>query len=405
MPTPPRAHGAADARSSAGPDAAEVVRIRGPQDLAVAVPYLIGFRPECSLVVVATAGPGRQRVCVTMRVDLPMDPIPDQELISYSVPIIRALRYAEAERVSVLIYPEQPPDLDGVALALPCSGLVDGLRVQLVAADFEVVEALCVVADGEGEARYWSYLCRDDGCCSPQGRLTESSATTRVGFAFVSNGRSALPSRAELVRSLSPAGSADPERAGVLAGVCELERATRVALGPDPSRPGADRARCAWRADLARQSASVLAAGAATVPALALTVAQQALLLVALSQVCVRDLVLAEAARRDELVEVVDQLTPVVRRAPAGLLAPVATSLALCAYLHGDGALAWVALDRAREDDPDYSLATLLARCLAGGVGPARMQEAMRSLPPVSHWDGGPVGARRGRWSYKEETD
>jgi hypothetical protein len=134
-------------------------------------------------------------------------------------------------------------------------------------------------------------------------------------------------------------------------------------------------------------------------------VAQQALLLVALGQVSVRDLVLAEAARRDELVEVVDLLTPLVRRAPAGHLAPVATSVALCAYLLGDGALSWVALDRAQEDDPDYSLADVLSRCLASGIGPARMQEVMWCLPPVSEWDGGRVVAEPGRWTYKEATD
>jgi hypothetical protein len=402
MPTPPRANRAADAHSSAGPDLAEVVRIRGPEDLAVAVPYLIGFQPECSLVVVATSGPGRQRICVTMRVDLPMDPMPDPELVAYGVPIIRALRHAAAERVSVLVYPPAPGGAHRFAFALPYTGLVDGLRDQLTAATFEVVEALCVVADGPTQSRYWSYLCRDNGCCPSRGRLTESSAATRVGFAFVSNGRSALPSRTDLVRSLSPVESADPERAGLLIAVRELERAAASRLGPD--RFAAERAGCEWRADLARQTDRVLAAGVTAVPVAALPVAQQALLLVALGQVSVRDLVLAEAARRDELVEVVDLLTPLVRRAPAGHLAPVATSVALCAYLLGDGALSWVALDRAQEDDPDYSLADVLSRCLASGIGPARMQEVMWCLPPVSEWDGGRVVAEPG-WTYKEATD
>ncbi len=403
MPTPPRANGAADARSSAAPDPAEVVRIRGPEDLAVAVPYLIGFRPERSVVVVATSGPGRQRVCVTMRVDLPTDPMADEELVAYGGSIIRALRHAAAERVSVLVYPPLPPGPDRFALELPNTALVDGLRDQLTAAGFEVVEALCVVEAEEGRARYWSYLCRDDGCCPPQGRLTESSAATRVGFAFVSNGRSALPTRADLVRSLSPVDSTDPERAGLLAAVRDLERATAAALGPD--RPGAERALCAWRADLARQADAVLTTAAATVPVAAPAVAQQALLLVALSHVGVRDLVLGEAARRSELVEVVDLLAPMVRRAPAGHLAPVAASVALCAYLLGDGALSWVALDRAQEDDPGYSLSDLLARCLANGVGPTRMQEAMWCLPPVSEWDGGRVVLEPGRRSYREATD
>ena len=60
-----------------------------------------------------------------------------------------------------------------------------------------------------------------------------------------------------------------------------------------------------------------------------------------------------------------------MRRAPLEVLAPPATLLAFAAWLAGDGALAWCALDRAREADPDYSMAALVERALTCAVPPS----------------------------------
>ena len=51
--------------------------------------------------------------------------------------------------------------------------------------------------------------------------------------------------------------------------------------------------------------------------------------------------------------------------------APAATLLAFAAWLSGDGALAWCALDRARTADPDYSMAALVERALTCAVPPS----------------------------------
>ena len=53
------------------------------------------------------------------------------------------------------------------------------------------------------------------------------------------------------------------------------------------------------------------------------------------------------------------------------MLAPPASLLAFAAWLSGDGALAWCAIDLARQADPDYSLANLLAEALEGAVPPS----------------------------------
>jgi hypothetical protein len=59
-----------------------------------------------------------------------------------------------------------------------------------------------------------------------------------------------------------------------------------------------------------------------------------------------------------------------VRRCPPPLLPAAASLLAFAAWLHGDGALAWCALDRCHEVDPGYSMAECVALLLEGAVPP-----------------------------------
>src|SRR5260370_9284211 len=60
-----------------------------------------------------------------------------------------------------------------------------------------------------------------------------------------------------------------------------------------------------------------------------------------------------------------------VRRLPADCVAPPAALLAFTAWQAGDGALASVAIERALEADPDYSMALLVADALHAGLPPS----------------------------------
>ena len=53
-----------------------------------------------------------------------------------------------------------------------------------------------------------------------------------------------------------------------------------------------------------------------------------------------------------------------MRRVPPTLVAGPAAVLAVAAWLAGDGALAWCAVERCRAVDPDHSLARLVADLL-----------------------------------------
>ena len=59
-----------------------------------------------------------------------------------------------------------------------------------------------------------------------------------------------------------------------------------------------------------------------------------------------------------------------MRRLPATHVAGPAAVLAFAAWLAGDGALAWCAVDRCRESEPTHSLASLVAQLLESATPP-----------------------------------
>ena len=70
-------------------------------------------------------------------------------------------------------------------------------------------------------------------------------------------------------------------------------------------------------------------------------------------------------------------LTEAVRCASGPEVAAVASVLGVCAWVQADGAAARVALDRALDADPAYSLASLLSAALDGGIPPWSWVEMM----------------------------
>jgi hypothetical protein len=77
---------------------------------------------------------------------------------------------------------------------------------------------------------------------------------------------------------------------------------------------------------------------------------------------------------RAEAVHHVRLWSDLVRRAPDGLVAGAASVLAFAAWMNGDGALAWCAVDRCLEDEPDHSLGRIVADALE------------RAVPPLADW-------------------
>ncbi len=332
---------------SASPSATDqpVLKLRRPDDVLTAVPYLLGFHPHRSLVVLGLCGP-RRRVGVTMRVDLDMGA---DELVRA---VVRALENDSDDEAFVLLYdPDEGPDDRGT----PGQALVRRLRRELRATRIRLRDAYRI-SDGH----WWSYLCRNPRCCPPGGApvpTPEAADSSVVAATAVHSGMTALPDREALRRTLEPpapwiraAGEQALERLGDLLverlqtagtqGVLDefLERIRTLVVRFE------DR-----RAELTADEAAAVALG--------------------LHSLTVRDRVVtwtigdrAEALQR-LLVEVVRRVGP-----PENV--PVATVLAWSAYLKGNGGLANVALEIVFAADPEYSLARLLDQALQNGLPP-----------------------------------
>jgi hypothetical protein len=93
----------------------------------------------------------------------------------------------------------------------------------------------------------------------------------------------------------------------------------------------------------------------------------------------VRDLAWCEVSRSDAAKHAV-LWREVVRRCPDHLVAPVAGLLAFTAWLAGDGALAWCAVERSLRVDPDNVLARLVSQALDSALPPSTWIPLDRSV-------------------------
>lgn len=180
------------------------IRISDPGDLIETIPYLLGFHPVESLVVIGFTDPegaGRpQRVQVTMRVDLPESPL---EADTFH-PLTESLLRAEATAAAVVLLTACTGDpRDSGAL----QALAAAVSTTLRAAAIDVLDVL--VASDE---RWWSLVCHQPTCCPPQGTPRAvgcSSSAAQATFA----GLVALPDRDSLSATL--AGLSPDDRAAL----------------------------------------------------------------------------------------------------------------------------------------------------------------------------------------------
>jgi hypothetical protein len=324
--------------------------LRSAGDLLAVVPYLLGFHPADSVVLVALQD---GRVVLPVRADLP-PPTEAEDLAKHLAGLV--VRHGTTSAV-VLGYgagPDVTPVVAHLRRALECHGVavLDALRV----------------ADG----RFWSYLCADPSCCPPEGR-PHDPAVSPIATQAVVDGYVALPSREDLARRLDP-----------------VEGADRAATAEATRRAGERLA-----ALLANGSAAALRkAGATAVGSvlrrhrggLRLDDDEVAWLSVLLTHQPVRDH--AWESIGGDLGTHISLWTEVVRRTepelPTGegrsLIVAPATLLSFAAWRAGEGALASIALSRALDADPDYPMAQLMHDVLAGGLSPAEWLLAAQRL-------------------------
>jgi hypothetical protein len=336
------------------------IRATGPDDLLAMVPFLLGFHPERSLVLMTI---GRARTPVHARQDLPDDPAEIPALVAELVTVARRSGLA---RAAVVAYAHDPAESDPVARAL-----VDGLTA--VGIDVPVA----VRADG---AR-WFCLDGPAGCacphgCPPAGTSYDVSGHPLTLEALV-EGRVVHASRTALRDSLVADDLAEVDR---VAGAVEVAGDRLLAACVPAHRPTAPPDAALGRAHLVSEGRWLqhrlrrfVADG------LRLDSHDVGRLLVAVAAVEVRDVAWAEITHA-EADRHVDLWRDVVRRAPHETRAAPAALLAFAAWLSGDGALAACALDVCQDAEPGYSMAGLLTQALAAGLPP----DSWRPMPQAA---------------------
>jgi Domain of unknown function (DUF4192) len=325
---------------------ATILRVREPGDLIEAIPYLLGFHPRESLVVV---GLDDGRVCVTARVDL--SELTDAGVLASTV---RIMRDSGATHVLAVIY--EAPATVVERHALPRREVVGALADCVDAAGADLVDALLVV-----DRRWWSYAC-DEDCCPPEGREIPGDASPAAAAATYA-GLVALSDRDELRAALDP--DDDATRALLEPLLVEQEHAVVAAvLSGRPERRQRSVKRAIFAA--AREADESLFLGGSGV--------------LSDEQVCRFAVALGETPVRDSLWLAVDQRRldgrvlwrEIARRVPSPYDAAPLFLFGWASWRDGDGVSASIAVERALSSDPGYTAAELLGGALMHGLDPRR---------------------------------
>lgn len=327
--------------------------LTSPTDVLAAVPYLLGFHPTSSLVVIGLAD---SRVKVVTRWSLPLP----------SGTLDAVLPLFEREEVTDIVIVGYGPG----ALVTPS---VDEIRRLATEAGVRVGEALRT-----HEGRYWSYVCDVAACCPAQGTAYDVS-TSQIAAEATVHGLVALPDREALEGAVAPV--TGPVRVA-------MRRATADAIAE--FRSGLMTA-----ADLHAYAASFVSDGLERVhSALRAHEAGERLddldaarLGLALTVMRVRDE--AWTLMTDSHDTLWKDLT---RRLDPRFTPPAASLLAMASWRTGNSIQATVALERALTIDPGYSMAHLLMHALQNLLSPELLRDRM---PTPSELDAamGPTNA------------
>lgn len=318
-----------DRIATTGP-APAVTRVSGPADVAAMVPYLLGFQPQESLVVVALEGP-RKRFGLVLRVDLIREP----ELVELQT--AQVLHVLVAHRIGrVLLAAFSAGGIDA-------EPLVRAVLEQL--GDHRVAVEDAFRADGQ---RWWSYLCADPVCCSPSG-VPYDVTTAAVAAEAVLAGLAFERDRDALRAQLAPAD--DLARRLVAREVRRLRAAGPAAVPPADAR------------GLVRRVSDNLLDPAST------AVADLAWLGLSVQSHEARDLAIAVVDRSNAAAHF-ELWRLVMSTVGDDLVANVGSVAAFAAWLDGRGVLASHVVDRVLEVDPHHGLAGLVAQLLSHAVDP-----------------------------------
>ncbi len=323
------------------------LRLRDPIDVLAAIPYVIGYQPTDSIIVIGMRG---KRLVFTARVDLPAVGAPRRDVREQVDHLVSIVLRQSATGVLLV----------GFGTAERVGPIVSGLREAYERAGLMVLEALRA-ADG----RYWSYLCSDPVCCPPAGSPYDVNASA-VPAQWTVAGRVALPDRETYENQIKPVGGLS--RISIRQATERADERLFELIARPPDEQAVEDALMAAGARAIEQAIERQRAGGH------LDDDEVAWLTVLLASIPVRDVAWAQIAGPAEVLETHRALwLEVMRRAELDLIAAPASLFAFAAWRCGEGSLARLALERVLDEEPDYNMAVLLHNALIHGLPPSAL--------------------------------
>jgi hypothetical protein len=319
--------------------------LTSPHDLLAAIPFLIGYHPQNSLVLVSLKD---DAVGMAMRVDMSTDIAVE----AYDLLASHFLR-EEAQAALIVAYTdEEKSDPESVLITTSAA---------LIRAGIEIKESLIVRNN-----RYRSMLCSDVTCCPPEGNPIPEIDSSRIAAEHVVAGHPMPFANVDgLVQSIAAVPSSfetqwqdEVEKFWISSDAEEIN---------DLQRDGATAI-----IDLVGEYSQ--GRGAEDRELVARVIGR-------LSDIQVRDFALGSHSE-ETFDAYMAMWRDLIRIAPRGFVAPIASLFAALAYESGEGALAHKALDRALHDDDHYSLALLLRRVFTAGWPPQSFTAMRAELHP-----------------------
>ncbi|MFJ6635298.1 DUF4192 domain-containing protein [Streptomyces sp. NPDC091376] len=375
-------------------DDQQQITLRGPAELADALPYMLGFHPTDSIVLVALHG-DRGRFGGRLRLGIPDSPhewLPVAQHLAECLIEGSERRGTRPDGIVVFLCRDPAEGETGRAVMERLRPLAQWLRTSCGALDVPVLEALCISG-----GRFWSYSCPDSRCCPAEGTAMAMPGTSVMAAAAAYAGIQVRGSLREMEARLEPLrtpAAADQERALDSAGALLVPR---ILHGGSKEEVGAETLGLARRLMKRLGDRATLGVGPSTADAgddKLISHDEAAAVILGLQDRETRDLAAAwmEGPQAHRALRLWRALA---RRCVGPYAEHAAAPLSLAGWVSwstGDEPGARVALSLALRVDPEYVFARLLHQACNEGLDPEDLRRCLRTQTMGGAVDA--VGAR-----------
>ncbi|WP_423834037.1 DUF4192 domain-containing protein [Streptomyces manipurensis] len=355
------------------------ITLRSPAELADALPYMLGFHPNDSLVLVAVHGEGG-RFGGRLRVGIPSAP-DEWEDVARQVAdcLVRGSRLRGGKPDGIVVYLCQDPvgEETGRQVMARLRPFAQRLRLACGALDVPVLEALCL-----SEGRFWSYVCPDERCCPAEGSRLAAVGTSVMAATATFAGLRVRGSLKEIEGRLSPLRGAVAEEAERALDRAAAALMPRILDGATREEVGAETVELA-RSLMRRMTLAPPVQGGAPADEwddALLGHDEAATLILGLQDREVRDIA-AEWMEGEEAAPALRLWRALARRCVGAYGEHAAAPLTLAGWVSwstGDEPTARIALGLALRADAEYRFAQLLHHACNEGIDPEGLRQCLR---------------------------